>query len=356
MRESEEKTALTRREFLRNISLAGSTLALTPALLNFHVERAHAVENVGKVVIATSGGLTSGMSVNDWVAERLLNEAIKAFTGKETEEEAWKSIFPSLTGDDVVGIKINTLFQLSTHSQVVDAIVQNLVRIGVPENNIVIWDKSDSDLISSGYKINRGNTGVRCFGTNADYDEEIHKIGNQDKRLSKILTQTCDHLINVPVLKDHFISGVSLSLKNHYGSINGPETMHDNNCDPYIAEINSLAQIREKTRLIVLDASLGVFSGGPMGQPQFRYNSLILGQDPVALDYQCLQIIDGQRELRGLPSVAEWVDPKHIETAAGLGLGTMDQNEIQVIHLTVKDVDPKDKRAGIWGEIKSTEY
>ncbi len=132
--------------------------------------------------------------------------------------------------------------------------------------------------------------------------------------------------------------------------------MHDNNCDPYIAEINNLDQVKEKTRLIVLDASLGIFSGGPTGQPQFRYNSLILGQDPVALDYQCLQIIDGQRELRGLPPVAEWVEPKHIETAAGLGLGTMDQNEMQVIRLTVKDVDAKDKKPAMWGEIKTTEY
>ena len=355
MKESKKKDTLTRREFLRDFSLAGVGIALTPALLNFHVERAHAVENVGKIVVATSEGLTKGVSVDAGMANRLLNDALKTFTDKNTEEEAWKSIFPSLTKDDIVGIKINTLFYLSTHQQVVDAIVQNLVAIGVPENNIIIWDKSDSDLISSGYRINRGDTGARCFGTNADYDNTIYKIGGQSRRLSKILTETCDHLINVPVLKDHSTSGVTFSMKNHYGSVDSPGSLHGNNCDPYIADINNTDPVKEKTRLIVMDASVGIYNGGPGGAPQFRYNSIMVGQDPVALDYHCLQIIDEERKKHGLQLIANTGRPaKHIKTAADLGLGTMDPNEMQVIQLNVKNVDARGKKPATWGEIKAT--
>lgn len=342
--------AVTRREFLREVSLASWGLALTPAVLSSHVEGAHALENVAKVVIATGADLTNGIFVNGDAANRLLNAALKTFTSKSTEQEAWNSIFPSLTEDDIVGIKINTLFQLSTHAQVVDAIIQNLTAIGVPENNIIIWDKSDSDLRSSGYQINRGGTGVRCFGTNADYDAEIHKIGGQSRRLSKILTQMCDHLINVPVLKNHSISGVTLSLKNHYGSVDNPGSLHGNNCDPYIAELNNTDPIKEKTRLIVLDASVGVYSGGPGAAPQFRYNSIIVGQDPVALDYNCLQIIDEERKKRNLQPVGQ--SAKHIRTAANLGLGTMDPNEMQVVQLNVKSVKAEEKKAATWGGIR----
>ena len=267
-----EKNTITRRTFVREISSIGLGLALAPTLLNFHVERAHAIENAGKIVVATSNYLTNGLSVNTDVANLLLNAAIKPLTGKNSVEEAWKSIFPSLTQNDIIGIKINTLFQLSTHIQVVDAIVQNLVAIGVPGNNIIIWDKSDGDLTSSGYKINRGETGVRCFGTNADYDNKIYKIGGQSKRLSKILTQTCDHLINVPVLKDHSISGVTFSLKNHYGSVDNPGSLHGNNCDPYIADLNNTDPIKEKTSLIVLDASVGVYNR--VGLPNFTTTAL----------------------------------------------------------------------------------
>jgi uncharacterized protein (DUF362 family) len=354
VKESEKSNTLTRREFLRDVSLAGWGLVLTPALLNFHVESAHAAENVGKVVVATSEGLTSGVSVNADMANALLNDALKTFTDKATEEEAWKSIFPSLTKDDIVGIKINTLFYLSTHQQVVDAIVQNLVAIGVPENNIIVWDKSDGDLVSSGYKINRGDTGARCFGTNADYDNTIYKIGGQSRRLSKILTQTCDHLINVPVLKDHSTSGVTFSMKNHYGTVDSPGSLHGNNCDPYIADLNNTDPIKEKTRLIVMDASVGIYNGGPGGAPQFRYNSIMVGQDPVALDYHCLQIIDEEREKHNLQPIANTGRPaKHIKTAADLGLGTMDRNEMQVIQLSVKNVDARGKKSATWGEMKT---
>jgi len=357
---STEKDAITRREFLRDISSVGLGFALAPTLLNFHVERAHALApnlnvggNVGKVVVATSEHLTSGLSVKGDIANQLLNTAIQKLTVKSTPEAAWKSIFPVLTKDDIIGIKINTLFYLSTHIEVVDAIVQNLVAIGVPENNIIIWDKSDGDLISSGYQINRGDTGVRCFGTNADYDNKIYKIGGQSKRLSKILTQTCTHLINVPVLKDHSISGVTLSMKNHYGSVNNPGSLHGNNCDPYIADLNNTAPIKEKTRLIVLDASVGIYNGGPGGAPQFHYNSLILGQDPVALDYHCLQIIDEERKKHGLQPVANVGRPaRYIQAAAKLGLGTMDPAEMQVIQLNVQNVGAKGKKPTIWGKIK----
>jgi uncharacterized protein (DUF362 family) len=349
MKKSKKKGALTRREFLRNFSLMGTGLALTPALLNFHIESAQAAENVGKVVIATSESLTNAIAVDANTANSLLNVAIKSFTDKDTEIEAWKSIFPTLAKDDIVGIKINTLFRLSTHQEVVDAIVNNLVAIGVPENNIIIWDKSDSDLTRAGYQINRSGAGVRCFGTNNDYDNAIYKIGGQSRRLSKILTQTCTHLINVPVLKDHSMSGITCSMKNHYGTVDDPGALHGNNCDPYIADLNNTDPIKNKTRLIVMDASLGIYVGGPDGGPQFQYNSLILGQDPVALDYQCLQIINAERQKHGVQPVPNAV---HIQTAANLGLGTMNPNEMKVIQLNVQDVDPMGKKPSTWGKIK----
>jgi len=349
MKKNKKKSTLTRREFLHNVSLMGAGIAIAPTLLNFHIDNAQAVENVGKVIIAMSESLTNGISVDADTAYSLLNVAIKSFTGKDSEVESWKSIFPSLAEDDIVGIKINTLFRLSTHQEVVSAIVKNLVAIGIPENNIIIWDKSDSDLIRAGYQINRSNIGVRCFGTNGDYDDKVYKIGGQSRRLSKILTQTCAHLINVPVLKDHSMSGITCSMKNHYGTVDDPGALHGNNCDPFIAELNNTDPIKSKTRLIVMDASVGIYIGGPDGGPQFQYNSLILGQDPVALDYQCLQIINAERQKHDVQAVP---NADHIQTAANLGLGTMNPNEMNVIQLNVQDVDSRDKKPSTWGKMK----
>ncbi|MBM3210840.1 DUF362 domain-containing protein [Candidatus Poribacteria bacterium] len=347
MKESKDKNQVTRREFLRDVSAIGLGLAVAP--LGFNIKEAQAADNNGKIVVATSESLTDGVSVNATVAKMLLDNAIKSFTGVNNLEEAWKSIFPSLTNSDVVGIKINTLFRLSTHPEVVAAIVQSLTSIGIPENNIIVWDKSDWDMTDSGYTINRSNAGVRYFGTNGDYDNKIYTIGGQSKRLSKILTQMCQHIINVPVLKDHSISGVTFSMKNHYGSVDNPGSLHGNSCDPFIAELNNTEPIKEKTRLIIMDASVGVYVGGPDGWPQFQYNSLMLGQDPVALDYNCLQIINDERKKHGIQPVA---NAKHIKTAADMGLGTMDPNKIQVTQLNIQAVDSKDKKISTWGKIK----
>ncbi|MDQ1316416.1 MAG: hypothetical protein QG588_63, partial [Candidatus Poribacteria bacterium] len=151
------------------------------------------------------------------------------------------------------------------------------------------------------------------------------------------------------VLKDHSISGVTFSMKNHYGSVDNPGALHGNNCDPYIAELNNTDPIKEKTRLIVMDASFGIYIGGPDGGPQFQYNSLILGQDPVALDYQCLQIINAERQKHSIQAVP---NAMHIKTAENLGLGTMNPDEMKVIQLNVQDVEPEDKKPSTWGEIK----
>jgi len=85
-----EKNTITRREFLRDISLAGLGVALTPALLNFHLERAYALDNAGKVVVATGQELTTGYSINQDVAKRFLHVSIKSLTDKTSVPEARK--------------------------------------------------------------------------------------------------------------------------------------------------------------------------------------------------------------------------------------------------------------------------
>ena len=140
MKESKQTNNIARREFIRNVSLAGVGLALTPTLLNFHVGNAKAAANVGKVVVATNEDLTvGGASIDADTAKLLLDAAMKKITGVGSVEAAWRSIFPSLTKNDIIGIKVNTINgALSSHPQVVNAIADSLIGIGVPENNICV--------------------------------------------------------------------------------------------------------------------------------------------------------------------------------------------------------------------------
>ena len=359
MKKSNQQNTITRREFLRNMSLAGLGLAIAPPLLNFHMERAYALENVGKIVVTTGDELTTGYSINQDVAKTFLHAGIKALTDKTSVPEAWNAILPSLTKSDVIGIKVNTINRhLSSHPEVVYAIADSLTQFaGVPANNIIIWDRTTNELRNNGrYQINTGETGVRCFGTDtAGWKTDRtkgYKVGGSTQYLSKILTQGCTYLINVPVLKDHGTAGITLSMKNHYGTVNNPGALHGNHCDPYIADLYNTPPIKEKNKLIVLDAALGIYAGGPSGAPQFLHNSIIVSQDPVALDQYGLQIIEEERKNRNVAQIGNRA--KHIQTAARLGLGTNDQNEIKVIFADALSVDAKGKQLTTLGGLKKS--
>jgi hypothetical protein len=58
------------------------------------------------------------------------------------------------------------------------------------------------------------------------------------------------------VLKWHEFGIPTLSLKNHFGSITGPELLHGD-FSSAIPALNSLEAIKDKTRLIVTDALFG---------------------------------------------------------------------------------------------------
>jgi len=126
-------------------------------------------------------------------------------------------------------------------------------------------------------------------------------------------------LINLPVLKDHDGAGVTLALKNMYGTIHNPNKYHPNGCDPYIADLNMLPEIRSRMKLTICDATTAMYEGGPGFKPEhsWKANSLLVAEDPVALDYTGWQMIERKRAEMGLKTLeAEQRAPHYIATAA----------------------------------------
>jgi uncharacterized protein (DUF362 family) len=235
--------------------------------------------------------------------------------------------------EDVVGVKINCLFGVgaATHPEVTTAVVEGCRMAGVPPDKIIVWDRDDKHLEKSGYTVNRGE-GVRYLGVGRDWEEEPTNIHTCKGRLAKLLTQTCTAIINVPILKHHAIAGITFSMKNHYGSFHNPNSAHANNCDPFIAQLNALKVIREKTRLIVGDALLPVADGGPQANPRatWEYKAILASTDTLAIDYVGLKILDEQRAKIEKP-LLEGGKTKCIATAAGMGLGVADLAKIDLV-------------------------
>jgi len=269
----------------------------------------------------------------------LLDRAMQAFYGRDDPMEAWRQV---ARPDEVVGLKVNCLAgpgSASTNPALVAAVCERLQRAGVAARNILVFDRLSSDLESAGFRIADRPGRIRTLGNDAlGYEEELAEWGSAGSLLARAVTRICDAVINLPVLKDHGIAGVTMALKNLFGTIHNPNKYHVNVGDPYVADVYMLPPIRQKVRLAICDAVTAQYEGGPSYMPQWTwpFNGLLVSRDPVALDHTGWQIIEKKRAERGMkPLAAEKRRPSYIATAADARhrLGTNDPLRIERVEV-----------------------
>jgi len=320
-----------RREFI------AGTLALPAA---WSVSGTSAAKS--RIVIAHESAPLPSLSARPDSARlyRLVNEGIRSLTGTDSARKAWQQfVQPS----DVVGLKVNCLAGkgLSTSVQLTEAVTQCVEEAGVPRERIVIWDRHSDDLESAGFRVITEGRRPRCYGNDVGgYESELAVWGSVGSLLSSTLVRTCSVVINLPVLKDHGIAGVSIAMKNLFGAVHNPNKYHLNVGNPYVADVFMLPPIRSKVRLTICEAVVAQYEGGPPYMPQWCWpmNSLILGCDPVALDSVGWQIIEEKRKEKGLkPLAAAGRNPAYIATAADNAhrLGTSDPGMIDVVRVEI---------------------
>lgn len=286
------------------------------------------------VAVARDEKVFAGDDIDARVLAHMLHEGVKRVTGEKTAKAAWGSLF---SRRDRVGIKVNSLAgaRLWSHVQLVNAIVEGLRMADVVDEKIIVWDRSSAELKGAGFTLNR-DRGVQCLGTDGRYEREPLVYGSIGSCFSTLVSRRCTALVNVPVLKDHDLAGVTLGLKNFFGAINNPNKYHDNNCDPFVADVNSVPFIRKNLRLTVCDGLTAQCDGGPAYKPRraWKYAGLLVGTDPVAVDWTGAQVIEAQRKEMKLPPLAKvGRPPKHILTAAKMGLGIADPSKTEVVDI-----------------------
>jgi hypothetical protein len=305
-------------------------------------------EGPSRVAIACHPRAHDGSSGRDNVhliddaVRMMVDEAVRAYAGTSTLIEAWEQIIPDPTRK--VAIKINCqIAGIFTKAKVVFPICDGLIARGVPPDNIIIYDRRQTGFGYAGFVRDPDGPGIR-IGVLTEGDFGGYSAHSDLYHIAKLLISEsgefdCDYIINVPVCKalDGY-SGVTLSMKNHYGT-----------CDPEHTDIhnaicarNALPAIRDKTRLIVLDACYCEYKW-VNGRDQTWVdvvNKIMVSDDPVAIDYLGWQIIEQLRCDHGLPPCEPY--PYFIDHAAevyGLGTNDPDQMEIVEIHLPRGDLD-----------------
>lgn len=281
-----------------------------------------------KVVYARHAGVWDGETLVPGVIQQMLDASIVALTGLNDARAAWAVLFdPS----ERIAIKVNTIDASSfwTHVPLVLAVTERLQEVGVPPEQIIIFDRYDYELKNAGYTINRDGPGVRCYGTETDYTTDW-TVMDRTVGLSNILL-SCDALINMPILKTHSISGFTFAMKNHYGTFDRPRSFH-HGIGRAIPELNALPPIRDRTRLIIGDALTVCVRGW---HKAVTWGSILMSFDPVAHDTIGLQVIGEVLASEELSPSEATVDRSSawLSNGAELGLGTNDPDNIELVEV-----------------------
>ena len=282
---------------------------------------------VPRVIIVRSPDVwTAAGALDPAVVARMFVRGFTELTGEREEARAAAAVFRP---GDRVGIKVNTIGgkAISTRPEVAQGLAAFLVRGGVAEKNIVVWDRTTRELRDAGYPINTGRSGVQVYGTDVDgagYGTELLSHLDVGSLFSRILTESVTASISLAILKDHGLAGVTAGMKNYFGAIHNPNKYHDDRCDPFVAQVFDAPPVKTRHRLTVIDALSVQFHRGPSYHARWaaKFGGLVFSLDPVAADVAGWKIVDRLRREAGLPTLeAEGRSPGYLATAEKMGLG-----------------------------------
>jgi uncharacterized protein (DUF362 family) len=293
---------------------------------------------LGKVATVRDPAVFNADELDRNRIKSMVDRAVTSLAGVRNPLEAWRWVIapnnPNRLEEARVAVKVNTLAgkRMSTHPQLALAVAQRLLDAGVRNGNVLVWDRENSELKTAGYAIRKSGR-ILVYGTNVvGYSMQLMSHRSIGSFFSRIVTDWATDLINIAVLKDHGVVGLSGGMKNLYGTVHNPFKYHLNCGDPYVADLSDVPLIRDKLRLVIVDAFEAQYHGGPPYHAQWawRDNSLMVSKDPVAIDRLGWWMVEKQRAAHGLPTLAEQDrEPKYILTAANLGLGVADMDQIE---------------------------
>jgi uncharacterized protein (DUF362 family) len=328
----------------------------------------------GKVVsVEHPGSIVSGQHQAGPVRE-MLRKGMTELTGAPGWLDAWRVFFQK---GDVVGIKLNPVGRphVISSPEVVREIVASLNAAGIPNRDIVCYDRYRREFLEAGFD-KWLPEGVRWTaatdkthplqldmdGYDADQYVEMALVlpkadaGTPHHRrsyLAKFISKDVNKMVNLCLLKHHQSAGITMALKNmSHGLVNNVNRSHSsstlNTCGTFIPAIVDHRIIREKCVLHILDGIKAGYHGGPggkIGKYTWEHKTMYFASDPVALDRIGWKELDSRRVEAGRQPVALArpdedsrflnMQPEHVEIAGAMGLGEFDDRKINWLRLTI---------------------
>ncbi|HSW40004.1 MAG TPA: hypothetical protein VLL97_10980 [Acidobacteriota bacterium] len=287
------KDNISRRRFIRHTSIAAIGGSLTLACRD---SSSYDGKTRSRVVLIRDESVMDDNGVPRLEAvQNMLDEGVKRLTGKADPQAAWLSM---IGPKDIVGLKNNRWPYLRTTPQVEEAIRRRVLQTGVTAANFAVDD-----------------LGV----------------------LRNPVFQKATALINARPMRAHHWSGVGSLIKNYIMFLPNPASIHPDSCAD-LGRVWTLPIVKGKTRLNVLVMFTPQFhvTGPHSFNPRYlhRYDGLLLGFDPVAVDTMGLRIIEGMRREHFGDDRPLSPPAKHIVVAdQKYRLGTSNPDNIELIRI-----------------------
>jgi len=287
-----------------------------------------------------------GNAVNQTIVDNMTQQGLQELTGKSSWGDIWYELFKRVNSSGYqpgqkIAIKVNfnnshgncsdSDNEIDALPHPVKALIAGLVAAGVNQNDIWIYDATVDgrtipdrfrNPILSTYPTVAFYGKNNCSGVNpvshGSYSSLTVRFSEPHGYLSdRLLTDvlySATYLINMPILKKHGISPVTLGFKNHFGSLDNiirggndnlhyyistSEGLYDPNYSPLV-DIYRNSNIIGKTVLIVGDGlygAPGATQNAAVSWSTFggdAANSLFFAANPVAID--CIMVDFIRRE------------------------------------------------------------
>jgi hypothetical protein len=309
------------------------------------------------VVHAFDGNATSWDYATGWYGEyvsqlrvsKMVDQGLMALTGTASRTAAWSALIPGYVSGQRVAIKVNVVNAGSLDDgdndidaliEPVNSVVAGLKEIGVAESDIWVYDASRR--IPNRFRDGCAYPGVQFSGRDVNdqgfsdtervtFDPPTPGPSLADQRISNVLVDA-HYLINMPIMKKHSHAYVTLSFKNHFGTIEKCWEVHEPtfpDTGAYWPDYNPMVDIYQNPHFVgktVLTIGDGLFgSRDDQTTPPAPWvtfgnrapNSLFFSQDPVAIDCVMYDFLEAEA---GVPSTAD----DYLVLAAQAGLGVFE--------------------------------
>jgi len=310
---------MDRREFLKSAAALAGAAGLGPWDQGTPAEE-KAAEKSRVVEVIHPGWRDADQNPQEKAIREMVDEAVRQLGRAADARSAWQQLFQP---GEKVGLKFN---RVTGNFRGVDpviarAITASLVDAGLSARQIYVVEVPDPTL--NGW-------------TDFSPGPETYEVGGPEPTHLTNFVLSLDAIINIPNLKDHDRVGVTGALKNisHSHSImtTPPQRYHEPVVGEVVCQMNRIPALRQKLRLHLMNGLFGVYESGPVVRPNYLFwrHSFFASFDPLAMDWIELELVEEQRQARGLPSL--WTlarNPGCLNRAAELGLGATSLEQVE---------------------------